>query len=248
MDAFKDHELAINWKLFKRCLYYHVIYDSKLSKITEWNRYRITFMILIVIFISLISYGTIGFFIDLDTSFTDTEKFIIFYANVHAYLMLFKLFVLLYNTNRFWEIFDVSQFKFLKSVKCIKKQKILNTHFGNTTIKTNIYVICSMSLIVQWMFLPFVVEMFLPSNTSIQRRQNIINFTFPVKLDTYNQFYIVFYILEVYICSFFMHCVVMIDVFVLSFGWVITAQYRVIISAFADIGHGLDSGMNVLTI
>lgn len=245
MDAFKDHELVINWKLFKRCFYYHIMFDSKLSKIKEWNRYQKIFMTFIGTFTILISLGTIGFFVDLDSSFTVTEKCIILYGNSHVFLMLFKLCVLLYYTDKFWEIFDVSQFKFLKSFECIKNIKILRKHRDDTTVKTNIYVIFCFSLILQWMSLPFVIEMILPSNTEIQRRQNIISFTFPIKRHAYNNFYVFFYLLEVFISSIFMYGVVMVDVILLSFGWVITAQYRVIIAAFSDIGHGFNSGMTV---
>lgn len=243
LDVLKDHELAINWKLFKRCRYYHIMFESNPLAIMKWNGYQISFMIAIVTFVGLILFGNMGFFMNLDITFTNIEYIMIFYCFIHAYLMLYKLFVLIYFSKKFWYILNVSQIKFLKSIPCIKNRKILNTHRDETTKLTNIYCILSIYAIVQWMIFPFVVEIFYPSNIETKRIQNVVNIPFPFTIFYYNKYYIIFYVIESVLSGFLMYGLFMIDLFLLSFGWVIVAQYRVIIHAFSDIGYTYNFGM-----
>lgn len=245
MDAFKNHELAINWKLFKQCKYSHIIFDSNLSGNMKWNSYQISLMIAIVTYISLLIFGSMGFFINLDVTFTYLDYIMIFYAYIHLYFVFYKLCILMYNKNKLWNIFGVSHIKFLKSTHCVKNRIILHTHRNETIKITNIFCIFSIYTIGVWIVSPLVAETFMP-NTETERIQNIVNFPYPFTISTYNKYYIIFYLIEAFLCVFFVYSLFMVDLFLLSFGWVIVTQYTVINRAFSNIGQDYDSGMNKL--
>lgn len=205
-------------------------------------------MIQIAIFTSILIYATVGFFMNFDITYTFLEYLMVITITVQGYRMLYELFVLLYYMKIFLDILDVSQIKFLKSILFIKNRNVLHTHRDKTIKITNLISILTIYLVLQWMAFPLMIETFRPSNTEIQRKKNVLNLPFPLTIHMYNKYFIIFYVFETYICAFFMYGLFMIDLFLLSFGWVIVVQYRVIIRAFEDIGQEFNSNINVVIV
>lgn len=77
----------------------------------------------------------------------------------------------------------------------------------------------------------------MPYDREDQRKQNIINMPLPVTVHTFNQYFIIFYIFETFMSVYLMYGLVMIDMYLLSFGWVVIAQYKVLALTFKGIGH-----------
>lgn len=248
MDAFKDHELAINWKLMKQCRYHHIMFNSYSTEIIKWNYYQISLMIATAIFIGSLLFGNVGHLTNVDVTFTFEEYVLTFYENLHFVLMLYKLSIMIYRVNKFRDVFDVSQIKFLESVQCVKNWIMLKVHQDETIKKINIYFMINFIAIGLWMIQPIIIEIFLPRDTNNERIQNILNYPFPFTTSSYNKYYVIFFGIEAFICVFFVYGLFLVDLLLLSFGWVIIAQYRVIHRAFADIGHQYDSGMFALRV
>jgi len=88
-----------------------------------------------------------------------------------------------------------------------------------------------------WVMGPFIAneENTLPNVA--HRHQNIINIKFPVTVKTYNNYYFVFYLMEVAVGFCIVYGSVLIDAFLMSFCWVISAQYQTVTKAFETFGY-----------
>lgn len=239
MATLQDYEVAINLKILKLCRFYHV-FNPKGSKYFHWNIGKVFYITLSVISLCLLLYGTSGFFFELEDTKTLTyiELFILLGIYIQGYLGLYKLFIFLYNSDKIWDIFDVTRLNFLTSVLCSKNVDILYKYKNKIIKITNFFFIITLIADIQWLIFPLVLNIFKTSENIInQRKMNIMNLRFPVTLYTYNEYYNIFYLMELFMISFFMHIVIISDLFLISFCLVISAQYKVLTRAFKSIGY-----------
>lgn len=248
MDTFKEHEVAINLKLLKQCGFYQIMFNSSHTRIIGWNFYRFFFIIFIVITQCLIVFGNLGFFIKIDDTLSFVDYFLIIYANVHNLFLLFKMSLLINNAKQIWGIIEVAHLKFLKSTQCRKNLRVLDKHRNRVIKITNIYCIFCIIVIIQWIIFPLVIKIFKSYDQGNQRIQNIINMPYPVSIHTFNQYFIIFYIFETCMSVYLMYGLLMVDLFLLSFGWIIIAQYNVLAITFKRIGHEVTSQMGKNTL
>lgn len=73
-----------------------------------------------------------------------------------------------------------------------------------------------------------------------RRLENVINRRYPITVNTYNQYYVLFYIIETIIAIKSLYLILMIDILLLSIGWAITVQYEVLAVAFKNLGHDVN--------
>lgn len=237
MGAFKELEVAINLKLLKQCGYYGIMFNSNHARIMGINVYRFVFIVFIAIVQCILLFGNLGFFIRVDDTLRFVDYFLIMYGNVHNWFLLIKLCLLMNNAKKIWDVFEVAHLKFLKSAQCRKNFSVLNKHRNKVIKMTNVYCIFCIVVIIQWIIFPLVIKIFMSHNREDQRIQNIINMPFPVNTPTFNQYFIIFYIFETCMSVYLMYGLVMIDMFILPFGWVVIAQYKVLAVTFKGIGH-----------
>jgi len=84
---------------------------------------------------------------------------------------------------------------------------------------------------------PFIAnEEYTEPNTA-HRHKNIINIKFPVTVKTYNNYYFVFYLMEVAVGFCIVYGSVLIDAYLMSFCWIISAQYQSVTKAFTTFGY-----------
>jgi len=74
-------------------------------------------------------------------------------------------------------------------------------------IFTNWYAILSFAVLLQWLITPVLVNLLTTSESSNVRLQNIVNLNFGVSTHTFNQNYVIFYLIELFItlCAILLH-------------------------------------------
>lgn len=74
-------------------------------------------------------------------------------------------------------------------------------------------------------------------NTAIRRKHNIINIRFPVYTSTYNQYNVVYYVIEEMLASFLTYTYIIIDKFFIISCLMINAQYQILSRSFVNIQY-----------
>lgn len=239
MATLQDHEVAINLKILKLCRFYHV-FNPKGSKYFHYNIGKLSYIALSMISLCILIYGTAGFFFKPEDSntLTNIELFVLLGIYIQGYLGLYKLYIFLYNADKIWDIFNVTRLNFLTSLQCSKNIDIMYNYKKKITKITNFFFIITFIADVQWIIFPLVFNTFTTSeNITNQRKMNIMNLEFPVTIPTYNEYYNIFYLMEMFTIIFFMYIVNISDLFLISFCMVISAQYKVLARAFKNIGY-----------
>lgn len=236
MATLQDHEVAINLKILKFCRFYH-IFNPKGTKHFYWNVGKMCYIALSVISVCLLLFGSLGLFFELDDAYTlnEIELFVLLGIYIQCNLGLYKLFIFLYNADEIWNMFDVTRLNFLTSTHCSKYIEIMYKYKNRIIKITNLFLIFTFMADVQWIIIPFVLNT--SENTNNHRKINIMNLRFPVTVHFYNEYYSVFYAMEMFLISFFMYIVYISDLFLITFCSVFCAQYKVLARAFKTIGY-----------
>lgn len=235
MDTLSIQEVAINLELLIRYRFYQM-FNPNSTKIKNWNVYQLACIIFSAIAQAVIIYATFGFFVETDDNLTDIECIVIIGVHFENYILLMKISIFVYNANTIWDLFHVTRLNFLTSKLCCKHMKLLYKSRDNSIKITNAYSVFTFGVMTQWLLFPIMINTFMvPENTN-HRLQNIFNFRFPVTLHNYNQYYVIFCLMEMIVAMFFLYILLMVDVFLISFCWVINAQHEVLTLAFKQIG------------
>ncbi|CAH1710664.1 unnamed protein product [Aphis gossypii] len=239
MSSFEVSNVAINIKLYKLLRFYH-LFDPNSTDIFGYHFYRFT-GIFITVFIQLfVLFGLLGCFMEMEDTINDIEQFIFIFVNLSNFLSVMKLCVFTYKAKNTWDLFDVTCIHFLKSEKCCKYRNEILEKVRNKSIKlTNfIFGFATMTFII-WTIYPLVVNLFLikTDQNNLQRYQNIFNMRYPVTINTYNQYYFFFYTIEMIMGFFILYNSILIDTFLVSFCWVLIAQYEILSEAFGSIEY-----------
>jgi len=239
MSSFEVSDVAINIKLYKLLRLYH-LFEPNSTEIFGYHFYRFT-AILITVFIQLfVLFGLLGCFMEMEDTINDIEQFIFIFVNLSNFLSVMKLCVFTYKAKNTWDLFDVTCIHFLKSEKCCKYRNEILEKVRNKSIKlTNfLFGFATMTFII-WTIYPLVVNFFLikTDQNNLQRYQNIFNMRYPVTINTYNQYYFFFYTIEMILGFFILYNSILIDTFLVSFCWVLIAQYEILSEAFGSIEY-----------
>lgn len=234
MDELKNEDLAIDLRIMKLCFFYHFV-NPNIKTRFGCNVYRLFYILINVIAQCFIFYGMFGYFSIMNE--LDEINFVLtIIPLLYNYYYILRLCVLLYKQKTIWDVVEVSRFNFFTSKMCCKNVKILRENAKITATINIFYYYFSLVTGVQWIIVPLLLNLFKTLNTSDNRMQNILNLPFPVTTCTYNQYYIVFYLIEMIISSCLLSTLLM-DIYALvSFNRVIIGQYKVIAHAFEDIG------------
>lgn len=234
MDNIKIQEVAINLELLIRCRFYQMFNPNGI-KIKNWNVYQLVCVTITATAQLVIFYATFGFFVETDDVFTDLELIVIVGVHIQNYICLLKISVFLCHANTIWDLFDVARFKFLTSKLCRNNIELLNKSRDVSTKLTNAYSVLTLGIMTQWLLFPIVINKFVASENVNHRLYNIFNFRFPVTLNSYNNYYAMFCAMEIIVAIFFLYVLLVIDVFLISFCWVINAQHEILTLAFEQI-------------
>jgi len=229
----KINDVIINLKLLKLYGFYQM-FDPTCPKIYDRNAYLLL-LIVITFFSQLIFvFGTLGFFIEMEDKYSPFEVVFYLYALMHTSISLWKLWIIFYNADKIWKLFDVTKLNFLWS-----ENKNINTLYKSryTNIRlTNLYFISSIMIFVIWKSIPLVTYMFTTLDEG-QRNKNIINLRFPVTVSFYNQNFLMFYMLEWLSYTNIIYIMIVTETFFISFCYAIIGQYKSLEEAAKQIGH-----------
>jgi len=149
-----------------------------------------------------------------------------------------NILVLLYKANVVWGLFDITRCDFLKSQNCRKHINNMNKYLELSTEITNKLFRFFTTIYCMWLVYPFIYNMLMISENQDQRYENIFNMKFPVSTSTYNQYYFIFYLLELIVLTYMYIIVTMVNIYIILFYGAIIAQYEILRRALQSIGHG----------
>jgi hypothetical protein len=239
MAVFNDHNAAIHLKTLKQYGFYQIFFPNG-ENIFGWNIKninRLSFIALTVIIQCLMVFGNCGFLFDLEDTIDKTDLFIIIFSNVFNFYILWKMIILIFYRNKILDLLNVTSLNFLKSEQCLYNIKILYKHRNRVIQSTQLYYKFCMSVLIPWFIYPIIINSFVANKNDNRRLENIINRRYPMDVNTYNQYYVLFYIIETIIAVKSLYLVLMIDILLLSIGWAIIVQYEVLAVTFKNIGH-----------
>lgn len=247
MGDLNIQDVAINLELLKRYRFYQA-FNPNSQQVFGVNVYQLFCIIFTMIAQIVVIYATFGYFVEMDDIVTEVEYCLIIAIQLQCYIDLAMIILLFYNSKIIWNMFDVVRLNFLMSEPCCKHIIILKESRDRSIKFTNYYVVLPFAVTLQWLIFPFAYKMFVDSENTNHRLQNIFNFRFPVTLNTYNKYFAIFYIMEVIIAIFFCYFLSMIDVLFISFCRVISAQYDVLTRALERFGHENDKQIGMYSI
>jgi len=141
----------------------------------------------------------------------------------------------IFNRNKFLELLEVTDLQFLKSKYCHNNIKILYKHRDRALKLTSYFFMFIIFNTLAWPLFSLMINHFKENEN--ERLENVINWRFPVNVNTYNQYFKLFWALETTIGIQMVYFVFIIDVLILSVGWAITIQYEVLAEAFKNMRH-----------
>lgn len=237
-----DHEVAINLGLLKRYRFYHM-FDPNGKRIFGWNVYRLSYVAFTVVVQCLVVFGTVGFFTAMDDALSDIDFLLVLVVNLQYYLCLLRMTICLYRVATVRDVFDVSKIRFFTSRPCAKNLRLLHGYRERITRITNLYSGFCFPVMFFWVMLPAAIVAVAgrgDGDGDHRRAQNIMNLRFPVSTRTYNRYFFAFYGMETVVGVFIMYVLLMVDVFFISFCWIIIAQNDVLSRSFESVGQGAD--------
>nr|AQS60751.1 olfactory receptor 37 protein [Acyrthosiphon pisum] len=236
MKWLQDHEVAINLALFKRYQFYQ-IFNPNGSKLLNYDTYKLTNVMFIVAVTTYNIFSAMCFFTDTIDTIDSVDLLLMIFIYSIIIISLLKISVLLFNADQIWELFDLTRFDFLTSRQCRKNVGILCKYRDRSITITNLYQNYSTMVFIIWMITPLVLNTFVVVGGPNQRYHNIFNMQYPVSANIYNQYYYLFYLMEIAMGIFVLNYSMIVDNFLISLCWVIIAQYEVITTAFEKIGN-----------
>lgn len=236
MDDLRIEEVSINLKLWKLYRFYHMLKPNN-TKIFNCNVYRLILFIYGAIVNCVVLYSTIGFFVEMDDIISDVDIFLILFVMINFFFCSWRMCIILSKVNTICDVLKVSQLNFLKSKECLKHLNVLHEYRDRTIKITNYFFVFSVIVLVQWIVFPIMVITFTASEVENTRLPNIMNLRFPVSTQTFNQYYFIFYLMEIAISTFPIYVIIVTDTLIMSFSLVIISQQEVLNRAFKSIGY-----------
>lgn len=219
-----------------QCGFYY-IFDPNAKTIFNLNVYRLSFYVIIVMCQCVILFSIYGLIVEARENLNLIDVVIIIFIYINYYLATWKLLVFFYHTNTVCEVFAVTRLCFMTSARCREHISVLYEKRDKLIKLINFYSVSIVVVVSQWLIFPHMFNMFIMSEDANKRKMNVLNFIFPVSIQTYNQYFIAFNVTEIIISLFIVYISFITDVFLIFISENITAQYEVLSQAFKNIGY-----------
>jgi len=110
--------------------------------------------------------------------------------------------------------------------------------YRETSIKISSYIFrYFLTVFIIWMSFPVILKIFMMPKNPNRRHTNIFNLHYPVFVNFHNQYYFIFYFMELIIETFIAYTATMVDIFLISISLVIISQYEVLRQVLESVGH-----------
>lgn len=234
MKSLENHEVIINLELFKKWRFYQ-LFDPKSPKLFNYNRYKLYTVVATVAVFLFNSFSLMTFF-DKDHKhyIEHIDLLLTMCVYFNCILSFLKIAIFLNKADQVWDLFDLTRFDFLASKPCRENSKHLIRNRKRTINILNSFYYYFVVAFIIWTILPILLNIY---EEATDHYENIYNLEFPVTMEFYNDYFYMFYFMEVVQASYICYYTIMIDLFLISFCWATIAQYQVLTKSFEGIGH-----------
>lgn len=237
MDTSPIQDDVIKVKILMLSQFYNIMLKPTGRNISSWNVYKLSLVVYSAVVLTLIAIGCLGYFVQREYFITNNDLFLNSFSSSHVFISIWKLVNVLNNSNLLWEMLDVTKLTFCTSNACSKNIRTLNKYRNKTLNITNFFVIFTSVVFIMWLLCPLTLIAFTSPDVTDFHKPNILNLPFPVRLETYNKYYALFYIIESVISMNVSSYMVFFDSLFIIICMSMIAQYKVINRAFRYIGY-----------
>jgi len=236
MRESKDHEVLINQSLFKRFFFYQLL-DPNTAKIFKLNVYKCIHIVFIVTILSFTIFSSVSFITETKESFKYIDLSSIISTYFSVILSLFKILQVLYKSDTIWDLLKVTRTDFLRGKRCRTYIKTMY-EYRETSMKISNYILrYYLTIFFIWLSFPVILNIFMMPTNLNQRHRIIFNLHYPVSDNFFNQYYYIFYFMELIIETFITYTATTVDIFLISISLVIISQYEVLRQALESVGR-----------
>lgn len=239
METFNGRSVVFGLSMYKQLGFYQLLDPTGLRVYGYHVCSTIMKMFLLIIQV-IVVFGVIGFFVEIeDTEIKKSNSFELIVILTNCTLSSLKIYTLVTNADVIWDLFNMACEDFLQCSRYSERitRDLVKSWEWSTTI-TNLIARSFVAGMFLWILGPFIArEDHSKESTGSRRYQNIINVKFPVPTEFYNEYYFAFYSMEVAIGFCIVYGSVLADAFLMSFCWIISAQYQAVTTAYETFGH-----------
>lgn len=235
MNSSAVHEVMYNEALYKLIGLYHIL-DPNRKHINNCHIYRLVIVVITIAVTGFTFFGTVGFFIKTEYNVDMVEHMMCVFEVVVFFSAILKMYVFVYKAQNTWDLLDMTRIHFLSSSYCETNEKKLNK-CKNVIIRFTNHVFGAI-IILFMMYTMSPLATYLGTQTSgnsSPKLSNVLNMKYPVKIETYNKYYYVFFIMESIMAIFDAYSI-FIDTFLLSIALIVTYQYEILAHTFECVG------------
>lgn len=236
MEPRKFHEIPQDMAIFEMIGFYH-IFDPNNTKIYNYNVFQFISIVISFIVLCITLYGTLGFFMEMEGIVDIIDYIQIVGGMMQTYFGVLKILMFIYNKNIIWAVLDITRPNFIKS-KQSKDIGIQREHRRTIIKVSNIIFIFLISFFIIWIVFPLIINSFMvKSNDGTRRFENILNLRYPVTINVFNDYYLIFYLAEVLLMVYVVYSA-LIHVLLINYICNVFAMlYKLNTIAFKQIGH-----------
>lgn len=223
------------------------LFDPNAKKIFNCNVYQMSLILLSLFMECLIVYGLMGLFSGTENTMENsnlTDLLSLYQTNI---LCLVELFIFVYRADDIWQLYDVTSVNFLNSRLCCRQTKIFNKYRDVSVKIINFqskFLLCALCMWVLYpqlsYYIAFIGRAKHGNSADIvpnKRFYNVFGIQYPVTIQTYNDYYYLFYLIESLIVIWMENIFKTFNTLFISFSYMLMAQYEMVAKAYETVGN-----------
>jgi len=241
MDSLDDHEVLISLPLFKMLRIFNLCNPNSF-KIFNYNASRLIVIMFMATTQCIHIYGLVYYFVSMDlvNNFTGFTLLVAIY--IINLISSFKASIMIYNSEGIWDLLNVTRIRFLSSHQCAKYTLLLHQHRKYSITLINIICVFGLLILCLWVLSPLVINLIMiKSGVTNTLNMNIFNLSFPVSLHTYNEYFFLFYGIEIIAAIVTLYLLTLFNAIFISLAFSFIAQYHVLFESYKNVIHNQTS-------
>jgi len=151
-------------------------------------------------------------------------------------ICLFKASFIIFNLEGIWNLLNVTRIRFLSSRQCAKYTLLLHEYRKFSINLTKTICVFILLIAILWICSPLAINLIMFRSEVINKPyMNVINIPFPVNLHTYNEFFFLFYVIEIITSLSNFYITTLFDILFISLSYAFIAQYHVLFEAYKNV-------------
>lgn len=238
--TFNGRQMSLSLQPYKNLGFYQLL-DPDGPRLYGYHVFSTALKLFLLVVQCFTIFGVLGFAVKTEDEdgghhAVKSNTFEVIVILTNCTLSSLKMYTFLSNANSIWTFFDMACTDFLKSSRRDDRieAKFAKRCESSSTV-TKLIAHSFLGCMILWFAGPFVAE----DETQLRggRRQNIINVKFPVTKNVYNEYFYAFYFIELSIGFCIVYGSVLVDAFLMSFCWIISARYQSVAALYETFGH-----------